>query len=230
MFDPDDVVACCANDPTDPNYLRDQWIRNLFQITYDGGLKELLSLISGGPQVWQEAYAAFLSIQQDIFNSDTTNVSPHHRFWLTVPFAAQGDTRTNSEVMLDYFNNFASKTPYQGTHLQYVTRHRPSGPNRTVTVTGGAWWTHVIVPQDYTALSLQLNCYDANKNLIATVTDPNASIVNPVEYQLDPITLSSAFITPPGTASVAVVCDVAPATTDTGTVWFANDHTVKQTN
>lgn len=219
LYDGDDVVACCENDPNGPNYQRDQWVRKLFDIAYDGNLLTMLALIGGGPAVWKEAYSAFMEIQQDIFASDPNDVSPHHRLWLTKPFESQGDTRTHAEVMLDYLNSFGNPNPPVQPRLQYVGAVHPLSETQTVTVGADLFWINVNVPQDNTpAMSVGLNCYDSANKLIDSLTQ---DVVNPVAYQLDPVTVTGHFTPVPGTVHVRPTYNVESKTLDTGTVWFS---------
>lgn len=221
--DADDIVACCENNPAAPNWNRDKWVRWLFDITM-GKVLRYLNFIN--PLEWWWAYLAYQEIQRDIFTVAPSGQpqSPHHRFWLEKPFEANGDSRAHSEVFLDYLNTFGGPQ-YVGQRHMFFDQRYEVGENRTVNVSGDTFWINLDVPKDTLALSVGLNAYDAQDNLVKRITPtriPESTVSNPQRYQLDPITLATSFVTPPDTAGVRIVCDVEPVAMNSGIAWFAN--------
>jgi len=219
LFDPDDVVACCENDPNGENYQRDKWVRREFQFMMRNYLGLLIPLLIGpNSKVKNEQAAeAFREIKDDVFTSDPNNTSPHHRLWLTKPFESQGDDRTHAEVMIDYLNS-SGDDAYVGTKHTFLDKKIPV-TGGVVNISGDAFWVNVDTPER--ALSIGLNCYDGRGNL-AELRSDNAAVKNPSRYQLDPVTLSASFAVPPSTVFTRIACEVEPAAMDSGIVWFTN--------
>lgn len=218
MYDADDIVSCCENDPNAENYKRDKWIRLLFDVTRRDP-KAAAKLLASGPAGWQAAYNAYLAITDGIFTADPAKMSPHHRLWTTKPFEDKGDDRTNAEVMLDYVNSFGT-TPITAQPKVFRGKNRPMTPGAGLAFGADVFWVNVKDPGE--AISVGLECYDAKTQLITTLKGPNSAVANPDRYQFDPVTLQGNLFTPPGTASVNLACSVSGEAMKTGIVWFSN--------
>ncbi|MBV6360445.1 hypothetical protein R2325_16455 [Mycobacteroides chelonae] len=223
----DDIVSCCENDPSGPNYGRDQFIRTEFNIV-NQDWNGIAKIILAGPLGWLQAFDAFMAIYNDVFvpYEPDGDLTPHHRFWGgDVPFESLGDTRFPAQIMADKINDFADLvTPPLVGELHQLEGERFAAAPRQIVVAGcDTFWINVDVPSDYVAIMVGVNAYDADDNLIGMVTgDDDAVIVGPGGYQLDPIHIEGAFVMPEGTVSACMVFDVEPAVMTTGTVWFMN--------
>lgn len=208
MFDPDDVVACCENDPQAPNYRRDIYVRKLFNIMMQRYLNVLA--VAANPIL---AYQAYQAIKYNVFSSDENNISPHHRFWSTKPFGSIGDDRTHAEVMIDHINSFGSQ-PIVGEWHKFEGKRFPIGEGRTITAATESFWVNLGAGS---TLSLKINNYDVHGSWIKS----SEEIFDTPRYQIDPTLFSlTQRLTPPETTSFSISCEASPRAMDSGIVWF----------
>lgn len=172
----------------------------------------------------------FLGAPMNQINALGAPDSPHQSYYKdTRPLASRGDNRTFMEIGLDYINSFVggyhpdgtpiAPPPLVGLRHQYELRRFAVQPYQVVTAGASACWVNVVCPDD--AIIVAVNAYDANGNLIATVTADECVISNPPSssnWVFNP--LKADFVMPAGAASACLVLDVEPAAMTTGIVWF----------
>jgi hypothetical protein len=225
---------CLPNDPAatvDLKSQEGQWMRLLWQTIVEQGTAsgseyeaaiedflttgnwvQLIELIVDPSQI-----SVFIQAVNDYFQ-----LGVHDSYW---DAAVTIDSRatTFGEIALEYIGKFApfSHPPVNGVRHQLVGAPVAVQPYQVVTAGATAMWQFVVGsgPQ----ILVAVNAYDANNNLIATVTASQATVSDPEptsDYEWS--TLSADFVMPAGTASACIVFDVEPQAMTTGIVWFTD--------
>lgn len=152
--------------------------------------------------------------------------SPHNAYHTAQPFAAQGDTRTFFDIAIDYINHVGADAvrrglvhpPSVGTQHQLLGQRFATQPEQVVICGGSIMWHHVVC--DGPAFFAAVNAYDADDNLLATITAQQNVISNPASTtNWSWVPLSAAFVMPRGTASACPCINITPAAMTTGIVW-----------
>lgn len=152
--------------------------------------------------------------------------SPHNSYFFAKPFESKGDDRTFIQVGIDYINGLVAQAvadgrvnpPAAGEERQLAGEWFAAKPEQDIIASAYINWVNVICENE--AFFLTVNCYDADKNLIATVTADDAVISAPEPTSnWNFVQLKSAFITAPGTAWACPVVVVTPAAMRYGITW-----------
>lgn len=161
--------------------------------------------------------------------------SPHNSYFHAQPFLDRGDTRTFTEIGVDYIMSFADRiTPPAEQPQKQLMGQRISAKAGDVIVAGASvMWTNVVCSGP--AIAVAVNAYDGGP------TDPNANLIATVMYEgcviADPesnsnwnwVPLKADFVMPAGTQSACIVFQVYPEALRTGIVWF-DDAIFESTN
>ncbi|WP_136244762.1 hypothetical protein [Mycobacterium intracellulare] len=184
---------------------------------------------------WGSTYGfgGLISILEEFLGqvmSQITNLSgidsPHNSYFHAQPFLDQGDTRTFTQIGVDYIASFADKITPPGVQPQHqLLGQRVSAQAGDVIVAGAqVMWVNVVC--DGPAIAVAVNAYDSGPN------DPNANLIATVMYEgcviADPepssnwswVNLQADFVMPQGTQSACIVFEVYPQALTTGIVWF----------
>lgn len=222
--DPDAVGGNVGDIPGIPGFSLRQLYAFINQ-AYTGGNNIITDVIN-----WTFAYGLladialleeFLgSVMQQINNLGGVD-SPHNSYHVAQPFLDQGDDRTFFDIGLDYIRSFTNRItpPLDGVRHQLCGQRVAVQEFQVVTAGAQAMWINVEAVGP--AIMVCVNAYDAQGNLIATVTADEATVSDPeptTNWAWE--TLQADFVMPPGSASACIVFDVEPQAMSTGIVWF----------
>lgn len=194
-------------------------IENWLRWTAANGIFSGISIIEG-----------FMGAPMNQINALGGANSPHMAYYKDVrPRASLGDQRTFLEIGTDYLNSFVggvhpdgtpiAPPPVSGIRHQYALQRFPVQPYQVVTAGASAMWVNVVC--EGPAIMVCVNAYDADGNLIATVTADECIISDPAvssNWVFNP--LKADFVMPDGAAEACLVLDVEPDAMQTGIVWF----------
>jgi hypothetical protein len=170
---------------------------------------------------------SFLGAVMQQINNLGGITSPHNSYFTATPFADRGDDRTFVQIGLDYINSKAAEAVADGLISPSIlgTRHQLLGqrvsvqPYQVVTAGASVMWVNVAALGP--AIIVGVNAYDADQNLIATVTVQECTISDPEpSSNWNWVDLKADFVMPTGAASACLVLNVEPEAMTTGIVWF----------
>lgn len=163
----------------------------------------------------------FLGTVMQQINNLGSIASPHNSYFTAKPFAAKGDERTFIQIGLDYIATFADNItpPVNGVRHQFLGQRFAVKEFQVVTAGAQVMWTNVVCVGP--AIMVAVNAYDADQNLIATITATQCVISDPEPNSSWAwVPLQADFVMPAGTKKACIVLDVEPEAMTTGIVWF----------